>query len=39
MYRISAAGEHAATEAQAAVVESRVTAPDRRRQTAFGAVT
>jgi PadR family transcriptional regulator, regulatory protein PadR len=39
MYRISAAGEHAAAEAQAAVAEPRVTAHDRRRQTAFGAVT
>ena len=39
MYRITAAGERAAIEAQAAVVESRVTAPDRRRQTVFGAVT
>jgi PadR family transcriptional regulator PadR len=39
MYRISAAGEHAAAEAQAAVAEPRMTGNDRRRRTAFGAVT
>jgi hypothetical protein len=39
MYRVSAAGEHAAAEAQAAVAEPRVTAHGRGRQTAFGTVT
>lgn len=39
MYRITAAGERAATEAQAAIAEARVTARGRRRQTACGAVT
>jgi PadR family transcriptional regulator len=37
MYRITAAGEHAAVEAQAAVAQPRVTAGARRRQTALGA--
>ena len=37
MYRITAAGERAATEAHAAVAERRGTARARRRQTAFGA--
>ncbi len=37
MYRITAAGERAATEAQAAVTESKVPAPRaRRRQRAPG---
>jgi DNA-binding PadR family transcriptional regulator len=36
MYRITAAGERAAVEAQAAVAQPRVTAGARRRQTAFG---
>jgi PadR family transcriptional regulator, regulatory protein PadR len=39
MYRITAAGERAATEAQVAVVERRVTARGPRRQTVLGAVT
>jgi PadR family transcriptional regulator, regulatory protein PadR len=39
MYRITAAGERAATEAQAAVAERRVTARGPHRQTVFGAVT
>lgn len=39
MYRITGAGERGAIEAQAAVVEQRVTARGRRRQTVFGAVT
>jgi PadR family transcriptional regulator, regulatory protein PadR len=39
LYRVSAAGGHAAAEAQAAVEEPRVTAHGRRRQPAFGALT
>ncbi|HEX3688219.1 MAG TPA: PadR family transcriptional regulator [Solirubrobacteraceae bacterium] len=39
MYRITAAGERAAIEAQAEVAERRVTARARRRQTVVGAVT
>jgi PadR family transcriptional regulator, regulatory protein PadR len=39
MYRISAAGERAAIEAQAVVAQQRVTAGAGRRQTVFGAVT
>ena len=39
MYRITTAGAHAATEAQAAVAEPRATARSRIRQTGFGAVT
>jgi PadR family transcriptional regulator PadR len=39
MYRMSAAGEHAAAEAQAAVAEPRVIADGRRRHTAVGVVT
>jgi PadR family transcriptional regulator PadR len=39
MYRITAAGERAATEARAAVAPPRVSARARRRQTAAGAVT
>jgi PadR family transcriptional regulator, regulatory protein PadR len=39
MYRITAAGERAATEAQAAIAQPRVSARARRRQTVVGAVT
>jgi PadR family transcriptional regulator len=39
MYRITAAGERAAVEAQAAVADRRLNVRASRRQTVFGAVT
>jgi PadR family transcriptional regulator, regulatory protein PadR len=38
MYRITAEGAHVAVEAQASVVERRLTSHARRGETVFGAV-